>query len=75
MARKPKLHSLGVAAVALRVPRAWLEAEAEAGRLPALHAGNRWLFNLPVVECELARRAARPATGQEPLEHGARARP
>ena len=28
----------------------WLRAEAEAGRLPGLLAGDRWLFDLAALE-------------------------
>jgi len=43
----------------LRVPAAWLRAEADAGRVPHLRAHKRYLFSPPAVEKALARRAAR----------------
>ncbi len=42
----------------LRVTQTWLRAEAEAGRVPALDAGGRLLFNVPAVERVLSERAA-----------------
>jgi len=44
----------------LRVPVHWLRAEAEAGRVPALRAGNVYLFNSEAVERVLTERAAQP---------------
>jgi hypothetical protein len=41
---------LGAMARRLRVPASWLRAEAEAGRLPHLRAGNALLFDPNVVE-------------------------
>ena len=55
-----ELLPLGIAATALRVSRAWLKAEAEAGRVPCLNAGGRLLFNLGAVRQLLAERAAKP---------------
>ena len=40
---------------------AWLKAEADAGRVPYLRAGKRYLFNLPAVEAVLFKRAAADA--------------
>jgi hypothetical protein len=53
---------LHAAALARRigVPAAWLKREADAGRLPCLRAGSRYLFDRRVVERELLRRAAKP---------------
>jgi excisionase family DNA binding protein len=42
----------------LGVTARWLRAEAEAGRVPCLRAGNRYLFNPLAVEQALAQRAA-----------------
>jgi hypothetical protein len=42
----------------VRVPAAWLKAEAVAGRIPSLSAGRRRLFNLEAVVRVLAERAA-----------------
>jgi predicted DNA-binding transcriptional regulator AlpA len=44
------LATLSEMADRLRVPRAWLRAEAEAGRLPHLRAGSRLLFDALEVE-------------------------
>jgi hypothetical protein len=45
--------------VALGLPRAWLKAEALAGRLPCLRVGrNTLLFDPDAVRAALARRAA-----------------
>lgn len=41
-----------------RVPLAWLRTEAEAGRVPALRAGNQWLFDPPAVRSALRKRAS-----------------
>jgi hypothetical protein len=43
----------------LRVTVAWLRAEADAGRVPCLRAGTRYLFAPDAVERVLAERAAR----------------
>ena len=55
--RRVRLLSLGVAAARLGVPATWLRSEAQAGRLPHLKAGARFLFDLDAVEAELLRRA------------------
>jgi excisionase family DNA binding protein len=52
------LLTLTELAVALRVPENWLEAEAEAGRIPCLRAGKRYRFALAAVEAALVHRAA-----------------
>ena len=36
---------------------AWLQAEAEAGRIPCFKAGRRLLFDPEAVECALLQRA------------------
>lgn len=41
----------------LRVPLGWLREEAAAGRLPHVHAGERFLFDQVAVEQTLLRRA------------------
>lgn len=47
----------------LRVPASWLRSEADAGRLPCLRAGRRYLFDAYTVErVLLARAAAEPLT-------------
>ena len=55
--------SLGQMARTLRVTSGWLKAEAEAGRVPALKAGNRFLFDRDAVIAEIARRAATERQG------------
>jgi hypothetical protein len=45
----------------LRLPAAWLQKEANFGRIPALRIGRKWLFNLQAVKAVLAERAAQPA--------------
>lgn len=42
----------------LRVTIGWLRDEADAGRVPCLRAGKRYLFSPEAVERELAARAA-----------------
>ena len=42
----------------LRVPQSWLRSEAEAGRLPALRAGRRYLFSTSAVARTMLKRAA-----------------
>lgn len=56
----PLLLTLGRAARRLRVPSSWLRAEAEAGRIPCLRAGSRFLFNIQAVQAELLTRASKP---------------
>jgi excisionase family DNA binding protein len=42
---------------ALRLPRLWLRAEAEAGRIPALYIGRRFRFSLNAVKAALVAQA------------------
>lgn len=49
----------------LGVTSRWLRAEAEAGRLPHLPAGNTILFDADLVERLLAERARQTPTGEE----------
>jgi hypothetical protein len=42
----------------LGVTARWLRAEADAGRVPCLRAGNRYLFNPLAVQQAVAQRAA-----------------
>jgi hypothetical protein len=56
-----QLVPLRVAARWLQVPAAWLQAEAEAGRVPALLAGKIFICDFPAVEDALLERARRPA--------------
>jgi hypothetical protein len=53
---------LAMLAYRLRLPRAWLRAEALAGRIPCLKIGRKLLFNSGAVGQALAERAA---TGRE----------
>jgi hypothetical protein len=55
----PDLISLPILARHLRVSQTWLRQEAEAGRIPSLHAGRgQYLFSRFAVEKVLAQRAA-----------------
>jgi hypothetical protein len=54
---------LNKAARCLRVPAAWMRAEVDAGRLPALRAGRAILIHVPTVAKLLADRA-KQAGGQ-----------
>jgi hypothetical protein len=56
---------LSIVARRLRVPVAWLKAEAGAGRIPHLRAGNRIVADLEAVQKVLADRAQR-----EGVTHG-----
>ena len=47
----------------LRVTVAWLRDEADAGRVPCLKAGPRYLFSPDAVERVLAERAATEKQG------------
>lgn len=54
----PLVLTLSRMARRLRVPQRWLRAEAEAGRVPCIRAGRRFLFAPDAVERVLAERAA-----------------
>jgi len=54
-----RLSTLYGLSKALRLPASWLKNEAVNGRIPALIAGRRMLFNVEAVERELLDRAAR----------------
>lgn len=58
------VNTLGLAR-RLRLPAAWLRAEAVAGRIPSLRAGRRLLFNVEAVERTLLERAAAIPQEQE----------
>jgi len=60
MSDKHQLVSIGIVALRTGAPRAWLRAEAEAGRIPHLKAGQRLLFYLETVERILLERARQP---------------
>ena len=49
----------------LRVTAAWLRAEAEAGRVPCLRAGERFLFSPEAVERVVADRASKSTIEQK----------
>ena len=51
------LNIVGLAAN-LHLPRVWLNAEADAGRIPCLCVGRQRLFNVSAVRTVLAERAA-----------------
>ena len=48
----------------LRVNVRWLRSEANAGRIPAVKAERRFLFNREAVERALAQRAAQEFCGE-----------
>jgi len=54
-----ELLQAGPMARFVRVPVAWLKAEAEAGRIPCLRAGKVFLFDSDVVQQVLLERAAK----------------
>ena len=58
-----RIVPLGVMARLVHVPTRWLRAEAEAGRIPALRAGDRFVFCPDVVSRIVAERAAQ-ASGE-----------
>ena len=49
----------------LGVPISWLRGELDAGRLPGIAAGSRWLVHAPTIERVLAERAAHAAATLE----------
>ncbi|MCE9555924.1 MAG: helix-turn-helix domain-containing protein [Planctomycetes bacterium] len=51
-------------AARLRVTNAWLRGEADAGRVPHLKAGTRYLFHPAAVERVISARAAGEAGAQ-----------
>ncbi len=54
---------IGKLADMLRVPRAFLERETRAGRIPSLRAGNRVIYNPAAVRRALAEQAAKSREG------------
>ena len=66
------LLSLHQLALRLRLPREWLREEADAGRLPCLKVGPRYLFSLRAVEDALAARAGAAETKREASPKGMR---
>ncbi len=61
-----ELLSLARMARRLGVIQDWLRAEAEAGNVPCLRAGKRYLFNPVAVQEALAAEAAKQNTGRHP---------
>ena len=57
------LLSLSRMARRLGVTQQWLRDEANAGKIPSLKAGNRYLFNPVAVQETLAARAAQTRRG------------
>jgi hypothetical protein len=55
-----EILSLARMARRLGVTQQWLRAEADAGRVPCLKAGKRYLFNPDAAERELLRQALGP---------------
>ena len=51
-----KLLTLNELSERTGLPAAWLRREAEARRLPCIHAGRRWMFDLSAVMKGLAER-------------------
>jgi hypothetical protein len=60
-----ELCSLGQMAGEIGVTQGWLRTEADAGRVPCLRAGKRYLFSPEAVFDVLARLAARPGRDNE----------
>lgn len=58
-----RIVPLGIMARMLHVPSRWLRCEAEAGRVPALRAGDRYVFRPDIVSRVIAERAAQPIGG------------
>jgi excisionase family DNA binding protein len=58
-----ELLSLSRTARRLGVTQQWLRQQAEAGAVPSLKAGNRYLFNHAAVEEALAAKAAESRQG------------
>ncbi|QOV89368.1 helix-turn-helix domain-containing protein [Humisphaera borealis] len=56
-----QLLSLPALADALKLPKEWIKAEADAGRIPHLKVGDKYRFNRKKVVALLADRAARAA--------------
>ena len=57
------LLPLGPTARLLCVPSSWLRAEADAGHLPHLRAGSKYLFDVDTVERLLVKRARHGGQG------------
>lgn len=59
----PQLLSLPALAETLKLPKSWIKAEADAGKLPHLRIGKRYRFNRDAVVRALAERAAQSGKG------------
>ncbi|MFK7883905.1 MAG: helix-turn-helix domain-containing protein [Phycisphaerales bacterium] len=55
--QRPAFVAVTEAAELLGIPLAWMKREAEAGRIPAVRAGRRWLVHLERTQAILAERA------------------
>ena len=62
--RVPDLVPLRRMATQAGVPAKWLRVRAEAGEVPALRAGKRWLFIAPLVMESLVALSARQKGGE-----------
>jgi hypothetical protein len=49
------------------LPKNWIKAEADSGRIPCLRVGKRYLFNITAVAAALAKRAASNDRGQSTM--------
>lgn len=61
----PPLLTLRQAARHLGVPMRWLATQAAAGTVPALRAGNRWLFDRAATADAIAAMARKPRQPSE----------
>lgn len=60
----PEVISLGRMARRAGVTHRWLREQADAGKLPCIKAGTRYLFNPEAVQEALATQAARTRQGR-----------
>ena len=58
-----QLRSLPALADALKLPKSWIKAEADAGRIPHLRIGKRYRFSYEAVVRALAEQAANRSEG------------
>jgi len=63
-----ELFSLSRMAGRLGVTQAWLREQADAGNVPGLKAGKRYLFNVDAVQEALAKAAQARAEGVSDAE-------
>lgn len=61
--RPPELLPLRPMAARVGVPSDWLQEQAEAGNIPGLKAGKRWLFAPDVVRDAVRAMAGDPLAG------------